>query len=206
VTVVVVTDPMCSWCWGMAPAIELAASELGGEVEFDLLLGGINIHGSQHIGDFGKRHLLRIWHEVEATTGQSFGYRLPDAFVYNSTLPCIAVQSMRRRLGSAPFGYLHRLQQTFFAEGRNINDADVLADVATDFGCQRLEFRRNLEDPELAAAVAAEFASSRSYGTNALPSLLWETGGQRTLLAGGYVDADMLATLIDAKRNSQPRA
>jgi putative protein-disulfide isomerase len=197
-----VTDPMCSWCWGMAPAIELASSRLEGEVEFDFMLGGINTHGSQFIGDYGRRHLFKIWHEVEATTGQSFGFRLPEQFIYNSTLSCIAVHAMRRRLGKAPFGYLHRLQQVFFVEGRNVNDGEVLADVAADFGFERRGFEKELEDPDLATHAAEQFASSRTYGTAALPNVLWEWGETRALLAGGYADADMLVELIEAKRNS----
>ena len=129
-----------------------------------------------------------------------------EEFVYNSTLPCIAVESMRERLGRPPFGYLHRLQQLFFVEGRNINDARVLADAAVDFGCERESFRRGLQNPALAARVTDAFASSRRYGTNALPSLLWEADGVRALLAGGYADADMLVTLIDAKRSSRSPA
>ncbi len=200
---IVVTDPMCSWCWGMAPAIELAASQLEGEVEFDFMLGGINTHASQFIGDYGKRHLFKIWHEVAATTGQSFGFRLPERLVYNSKLPCMAVQVVRARFGKPPFGYLHRLQQVFFVEGRNINDADILAHTAGDFGCDREEFLRELEDSRLIAQVADEFSSSRTYGTSALPNVLWEVDGARSLLAGGYADAQMLVALIDVKKNSQ---
>ena len=187
----------------MAPAIELAASRLAGEVEFDFILGGINTHGSQFIGDHGKRHLFKIWHEVAATTGQSFGFQLPDKFVYNSTLPCVAVQAMRQRMGKPPFGYLHRLQQIFFVEGRDINDADLLAYVAGDFGCEPGTFLGVLEDAERVEEVEEQFASSRVYGTNALPSVLWEVDGQRALLAGGYADADMLVELIAAKKSSQ---
>ena len=204
--VIVVTDPMCSWCWGMAPAVEEAASRLAGEVEFDLLLGGINTHGSQFIGDYGKRHLFRIWHEVQATTGQTFGFRLPEQFVYNSTLPCIAVQTVRARLERPPFGYLHRLQQLFFEHGVNINDADVLADAASEFGWQPQRFVNALADNEVATGVVHGFAVSRTYGTNALPSILWERNGDRTLLAGGYADADMLVELVRARKNLPPPA
>ena len=109
--VYVVTDPMCSWCWGMAGAVEEAAHVLRDEVTFELLLGGINTHGTQPIGEFGRRHLMKLWQEVHATTGQPFGFRLPDEFIYNSTLPCVAVEALRRRSGVAPFGFLHRLQQ-----------------------------------------------------------------------------------------------
>lgn len=78
---------MCSWCWGMSAAVEEAAHHLADEVRFDLLLGGINLHATHPIGEFGRRHLLKLWGEVQATTGQKFGFQLPDEFVYNSLMP-----------------------------------------------------------------------------------------------------------------------
>lgn len=202
----VVTDPMCSWCWGMAQAIELAVSRLAGEVEFDFLLGGINVHGTQQIGEYGRRHLLHIWRDVQETTGQAFGFRLPDVFVYNSTRSCMAVEAVRRLTGTAPFGYLHRIQQLFFVEGRDISDRELLAGIARDFGCDRAAFVELLDDPEVAAHIRDEFAGARLYGTNALPNVLWEGSRGRELLAGGYADADMLVELVRLKRNSPPPA
>ena len=193
----VVTDPMCSWCWGMSAEVDRAANELDASVELDFLLGGINTHGTQPIGDFGRRHLMKIWREVHATTGQQFGFKLPDSFVYNSTLPCLAVQVVREHLGKPPFGYLHRLQQLFFVEGRNINDAELVAEVAEDFGVPRDTVRQESSAERIRQLVGFEFSTSRGYGTNALPSVLWERDGERGLLAGGYLDS---ATLVDLAR------
>jgi putative protein-disulfide isomerase len=190
----------------MAQAVETAVGRLEGEVEFDFLLGGINVHGTQPIGEYGRRLLMRIWRDVQETTGQSFGFRLPDVFVYNSTAACMAVEAVRRLSGRAPFGYLHRLQQLFFVEGRDINDRDLLAGIARDFDCDRVAFVALLEDPAVAAHVRDEFAGARRYGTNALPNVLWEGTQGRELLAGGYADAEMLVELVRAKRTSQPPA
>jgi len=197
--VLIVTDPMCSWCWGMSPAVEEAAVELRDEVEFDFLLGGINTHGTQPLGEFGERHLLQIWREVRSTTGQDFGFRLPEQFVYNSTLPCLAVEAVRRFMQRPPFGYLHRLQQCLFVQGRNINDRLLLGQVALEFGLRRSEFDASLEDQELRDIVSAQFVSSRVYGTNALPSVLVENSAERRLLLGGYADAAMLVAQIRAR-------
>ena len=197
--VLIVTDPMCSWCWGMSPAVEEAAVELRDEVEFDFLLGGINTHGTQPLGEFGERHLLQIWREVRSTTGQDLGFRLPEQFVYNSTLPCLAVEAVRRFMQRPPFGYLHRLQQCLFVQGRNINDRLLLGQVALEFGLRRSEFDASLEDQELRDIVSAQFVSSRVYGTNALPSVLVENSAERRLLLGGYADAAMLVAQIRAR-------
>jgi len=194
--VYIVTDPMCSWCWGMAAAVEEAAHLLNDEVSFDLLLGGINVHASQPIGDYGRRLLMKLWREVQETTGQSFGFKLPDEFIYNSTLPCVALEALRRRSGMAPFGFLHRLQQSLFAEGQNISDPAVLDRIAQEFGWVAGELSAELEDSSLRQIVEQQFKRSRAYGTNALPNVLLETADGRRLLFGGYADSGMMVDQI----------
>ncbi|MCZ6644133.1 MAG: DsbA family protein [Gammaproteobacteria bacterium] len=201
--VFIVTDPMCSWCWGMTPQIEIAVRQLSVQVEFDLLMGGINTHGTQPIGDYGKRHLFKLWREVQATTSQNFGFKLPETFTYNSTLPCMAVVAMSRWQGKPAFDYLHRLQRLFFLEGLDINEPGLLAQVAQDSGWTRADMASALNDLNLREVVRFEIDTSRSYGTNALPSVLWEEDGKRVLLAGGLVDADTLVQLVRSKLEPQ---
>ena len=159
---------------------------------FDLLLGGINTHGTQPIGEFGRDHLMGIWREVHATTGQAFGFKLPTPLVYNSTLPCIAVQAVRELLGAPPFGYLHRLQERFFVEGVDINNLETLAGTAVGFGVGREEFFEAADSEKVRAEVRFQMNTSRGFGTNALPSVLREREGERRLLAGGYLNAEAL--------------
>ena len=194
--VIVVTDPMCSWCWGMSSSVEEAAHALRNEVDFDLLLGGINTHGTQPVGAYGRRHLLHIWREVHATTGQIFKNAIPEGLVYNSTLPCIALEAVRQRSGSPPFGFLHRLQQCLFVEGVNINNPVLLDRLAEEFGWESGELAQALRDPDLIEAVLGQFDSSRNYGTNALPNVLWEVDGMRKLLFGGYADSSTMIQLV----------
>ncbi len=188
----------------MAGAVEEAAHRLAQEVRFDLLLGGINVHATQPIGEFGRRHLMKLWGEVQETTGQTFGFKLPEEFIYNSTLPCVALEAFRDRSGSAPFGYLHRLQQCLFAEGRNIATADVLDWVAQEFGWARGELAAALEDQSYIDRAAAQFEHARSYGTNALPNVLIERDEVRRLLFGGYADSDMMVALIRQALEAAP--
>ena len=190
--VLFVTDPMCSWCWGMAADIERVRRSLGARVVFDLVMGGINTHGTQPVGAYGRSRILSLWEAVAATTGQPFGMTLPGSYVHNSTQSCVAVEAVRQATGEAPFGYLHDLQERFCCEGEDVTDIAVLRDRAAAHGVARSHFDALFSAPETLARVRFQFDIARSFGTQALPSVLIEQDGDTRLLAGGYVSDEVL--------------
>ena len=195
---VLVTDPMCSWCWGMTTEFELARQQLADRVDFELMLGGINTHGTQPIGDYGRRFLMRLWKEVEATTGQPFGYRLPDTYIHNSSRTCLAIEAARELMDGEPFDYLHVLQKKFFIDGLDITQPGLLLETATDLGLDAQVLEQRMADEGVLARLRFQFDAALTFGTQAMPSLLREAEeGKLVLLAGGFVDADMLQQLVD---------
>ena len=188
-----VTDPMCSWCWGTTPHFEAAMEVLGDRLSFDILLGGINVHGSRPVGAYGRDRLNTLWDEVTAVTGQFFSHELPAGTVYNSLLPCLAAEAMRDARGAPPFGYTHRLQQRFFAEGVNVNDLDTLLATGAEFDVPRDRLRALMDSEGVRQRTRWGFETARQYGTNALPSVLVSADGTDfRLFAGGYVDGERL--------------
>src|SRR5262249_28576074 len=133
--VVFVTDPMCSWCWGMATDVERMRDEGAESFEFEILLGGINIGSTQPITDFARSRLASIWRTVIEVTGARFGAGLPGGdFVYNSVGACVAVEAVRAVCSSPPFDYLLRLQQRFFVDGADVTDSTVQRAEAVALG------------------------------------------------------------------------
>ena len=203
--IVLVTDPMCSWCWGLTRDFEEARRSLAQEVTFDLVLGGINVDSTQPIGDYGRRYLKRLWQDVHATTGQPFGFRLPERYVHNSVRSCLAVEAVRQvRLNAGlaaaeavPFDYLHELQRLFFVEGQDITNHDLLRATAQAFSVPQDAFDARMADPVTLERVRFQFDNANRFGTNALPCMLIEgKDGTLSLLAGGYLDASMMADII----------
>ena len=196
-TVIFVTDPMCSWCWGMSADLERARREAASVFEFDVLLGGINIGSIQPITEFARNRLASIWRSVNEVTAARFGQGLPAGdFVYNSTRACVAVEAVRSILNRPPFDYLLRLQTRFFVDGLDVTGAELLRDEAASIGIDAGMFDAAVASPQTLTRVREGFALAKSYGTAALPSVLFEVGGVRRLVAGGYVDAPtLLATL-----------
>ena len=205
-----VSDPLCSWCWGMAGEFEQVRAALQGRVQFDLLLGGINVQAVTPLAAAGHDGLLarfqEIWQRVAHVTGQTFSMRFPaDAtFVYNSLPQCRAVAALRQRLGRAPFAYMHALQSAFFIEARDTSSLLLLAELAACEGVAPEDFLDALNDPQLDDALALEMQIARGYGTTALPAVLVETEHGRSLLAGGYADAPTLQQLIEDWLNRHP--
>ena len=193
-----VSDPMCSWCWGMADAVAQARETLAARAEFDLILGGINTHGSQPIGAYGRRRMAKLWSEVQATTQASFGELVPTPYVHNSVPGCLAVEAVRQATDQPPLAYLRELQRRFFVGGEDITQVDVLRRAAVQVDVPPERFDRWYAAPETRSRVEFQFVEARAYGTNALPSVLIEQGdGKRRLLAGGYLSAEMLVELVD---------
>jgi putative protein-disulfide isomerase len=202
-SVIFMTDPMCSWCWGMAAQIERLRSECTDAFEFDLQLGGINVDSSRPLSDAGRVRLQQLWRSVAQVTSVSFGAGPPvDDFIYNSTQACVAVEAMREVTGRAPFEYLMQLQRSFFIDGRDITRRDVLREQTVLAAPARARWEALLDAPHIMARVREGFTRAKSYGTAALPSVVIETAGTRRLLAGGYVDAP---TMSEALRMATPR-
>ena len=196
--VLFVTDPMCSWCWGMSSEMTRAMAQLDREFDFDVVLGGINVDSTQFVNDFGRARLADIWRRVTEVTGTTFGPGLPAGdFVYNSTRACVAVEIVRELTGRAPFDYLRRLQDRFFLSAEDITNPALLIAEAAAVGLDTRRFESMLGSPEMLRRVRDGFAAAKSHGTAALPSVLLESAGVRRLVAGGYVDAP---TLIESLR------
>jgi protein-disulfide isomerase-like protein with CxxC motif len=104
-------------------------------------IGGVNTHGTQPIGDHGRRLLMHIWRDVQATTGQRFGFRLPS--------PASAA---------------------VFRRGREYQRQGIAAAHGGRLRRKAWGVAQNMAKETLRSQVAAEFAASRGYGTSALPS------------------------------------
>lgn len=182
-----VTDPLCSWCWGTLPEIDAAREELAGEVEFDLIMGGLQVGGPQGLAQHNRQQLLTLWREVRAVTGQVLSDRIPVGFVYHSEIACRAVEIARHRSNAPPWDFFHKLQAAFYVDGLDINRADVLAGLLQ---LPEEEVAALLSDPAYIEAARSNFDVAKSLSANALPAIYLEN----RLVCGGYVTAPQLVT------------
>ena len=207
--IIFVTDPMCSWCWGMADSIKETHEKYKDKIELDLMLGGTNAASTDFVGEYGKKFLFRLWQEIHETTGKEFGFKLPQSYVHNSLLPCLAIELLKVEDLDKAFDLLYELQSLFFVKGLNINDMSLLLEALSNYGVTKEKGALELRQSKLEERVRFQFENSRSFGTTVLPNILFDDGKRYRLLLGGYADCEVIENTLlqlNERGNYWPKA
>lgn len=190
-----VGDPMCSWCWGFAPEIETLAEEYDTEV----VLGGLRPGpAAQELEERMASFLADHWIEIAERTGQAFDTAFlnrRDGWVYDTEPAARAVVAMRDLNEDAVLTYFTAVQKAFYADGRDVTDFRVLAEIARDFGVD--DFMQRLESEDAKQAAWTDFSKARNWGITGFPTVVAALEGDRlALLARGWTKADVIRKRI----------
>lgn len=194
-------DPMCSWCWGFAPVIDAIKEYYGERLEIALVLGGLRPGSTAPLTPEQRSQILHHWHEVHRRTGRPFRFEgaLPAGFVYDTEPPSRAVVAVRGINPDAAFPYLKRIQEAFYAEGRDVTHADTLAALAqTTVGIAADRFREAFVSPEAVDRTRRHFEYTRKAGITGFPATVLQRGDRLELLSTGYQPYEDLKPRIEA--------
>ena len=134
-------DPMCSWCWGFAPAMEAVGAQHP-ELPVRLVMGGLRPFTAGAMDAAAKARTRSHWQHVEAASGQPFDFAFfeREGFIYDTEPAARAVVAARRLAPEAAFPLYHRIQRAFYAGNRDVTDAGVLSELAAEGGLDRQAF------------------------------------------------------------------
>jgi putative protein-disulfide isomerase len=140
--IIYVGDPMCSWCWGIAPELQ-DLQERHPELPFKVIVGGLRPGPhAEPMDDRLAAFLGHHWREVSARSGQPFDHSILERrdWVYDTEPACRAVVAMRRLDPPRAWPLFKRLQRAFYAEGILLNDPEVYPQLVEEVGgrCHRL--------------------------------------------------------------------
>lgn len=205
-TLIYVGDPMCSWCWGIAPELEkLQAFAKAQNIDYKIMLGGLRPFGGDAWNKAFKDFLLHHWQEVAERTGQTFDHKFLERenFNYITEPACRAVVIMRHLLKATNQGeenlskYFGKVQQAFFAKNTDPTDAENLAKIAELFGIAQDEFIQAFNDETAKQATLAEFSLVQNLGVQGFPSVIFIDQQQITPIAKGYASAKDMQTRLE---------
>ncbi|WP_187672669.1 DsbA family protein [Zestomonas carbonaria] len=192
-------DPMCSWCWGFTPVVEaLAEQAREAGVPTQLIAGGLRTGGGAALDLATRDYILEHWREVQRTTGQPFRFEgaMADGFVYDTEPACRALVAARSLDAESAWSLVKGIQHAFYAEGRDVGQPCVLAELAETAGLPRMVFVEAFDSTEQRAATVADFSWVQDLGIAGFPTLLAERDGQLALLTNGYQPLERLAPLL----------
>jgi len=190
--IIFVGDPMCSWCWGFAPALEGINAMAEGRAAVSVVTGGLRAGETRLMDDKAKDFIRHHWEEVHQASGQPFDFSLfeRDDFVYDTEPACRAVVIVRSANPDAAVPFFTALHRAFYAENRDITQAEVLADIAEPFGLPRETFLEAFADSNIRTATQADFNYARQLGVSGFPTVVCRQstpgGDQWAYLTVGY--------------------
>ena len=210
VTVEIVSDAICPWCWIGKRRLEAAATILRDRYTLDTVWKPFELNpGLPPEGvprdqyrqmKFGSldhsRRLDRKVAEAGADAGLEFRHDLMQWTP--NTIECHRLIWLAGREGKQD-DLVEHLFRAYFHEGRNIGERGVMLDAAVAAGIDRGEAERFLDSDEGRTEVMSELERARQSGINGVPTFM--VNGQPVI--SGAVPHDMLArAIIDAVETS----
>ena len=95
----------------------------------------------------------------------------PGPFGFNSR-PALIGAKYAEASGQGP-AYQHKVMYAYWEEAKDIEDREVLGDIATDIGLKRESFLTALDDETYQKQVLEDIATARSYGLDAVPAMVF---------------------------------
>lgn len=204
-----IADPMCSWCYGFGPELTRLLEQLP-DARLDIVLGGLRAYNTEVMDAEKKAMILGHWKHVEAASGLPFtraGMAQPG-FIYDTEPACRAVVAARILADDLPpraiLDVFHAIQHAFYAEGKDVTDLQLLAQIASAAlnqaaGMESFDaesFYETLSSPMTMAETRQDFEQVQRWGITGFPTLLLVQPDGLHMIASGYTKtANLLATL-----------
>jgi putative protein-disulfide isomerase len=167
-------DPMCSWCYGFAPAIAAIAERFEERMPLQLVMGGLRAGPTAAMRPEDKDYIRDTWTRVGAATGQPFDFSFleREGFVYDTEPACRAVVTARRLLPRLELPFMARISQAFYAENRDVTSPEEIAGVAEEAGFDRGQFSAAFLGPDARNATFRDFLTAQELGIRGFPTLI----------------------------------
>ena len=209
-TLDIVSDSICPWCYIGKRHLEaalpqLAADGLAFEVHWrpfqlnpDMPAGGVD-RRTYRTAKFGSWERSQALDAQVAAAGEAAGLRFRHALMArtpNTVASHILIRLAHQAGGAAcQDRVVEALFDAYFTGGRDIGDADVLADIAAAAGLERRRALAAIADPADARSVLEEEKLARGLRLNGVPSFVLEG---HFLFSG----AQPVRTMVDALRQA----
>lgn len=193
--IIYVGDPLCSWCWGISPALnrlQVAAAREG--IPYRIVVGGLRPGGGDEWNEQFKDFLAHHWEEVNQRSGQPFGDALfeLDDFNYDTEPPCRAVVAARLLDPAKEARFFELTQHFFYVKNNDPGALEFYRPICREIGLDFTEFSNTFNGDEAKEITEREFRMNRQWGVSGYPTVIYRKGNDMTAIARGYAEYDEL--------------
>ena len=196
--IIYVGDPMCSWCWGIAPELDILTDERP-DLPFRVVLGGLRPGpNAREVDDRMAATLDHHWRSVAERSGQPFDHTLLErrGWVYDTEPVCKAVVAMRELDEPQAWPLFKRLQRLFYAEGIVPSGREEMGRIIDEFDVDTDLYWSLFDSQAATKATWRDFAQVHNWGIGGFPTVIYRDGDRGQVVARGYTRATaMLGTL-----------
>ncbi len=170
---ILVADPMCSWCWGFAPAFNTIRHKYVERLSIQLIVGGLRT-GDKVMDNEAKGSIRNHWEEVNKVTGQPFDFNFfeREDFIYDTEPACRACITVRSLKLDTVLNYIELLHKSFYANNQDITDTTVLASLATSLGVDANQFVEVFSSEKARTATQDDFQVACNLGVTGFPTVV----------------------------------
>lgn len=187
--IIYVGDPMCSWCWGISPALnQLKRTAAINGIGYRIVMGGLRPDNSEewtpNFQDFLRHH----WEEVSSRSGQPFSYDLLSAehFQYNTEPSCRAVVTARTINPTVEARFFELTQHRFYVKNEDPAKVEFYKPICFELGIDYAKFSVLFPTEEMKRATYEDFQLNRQWGVRGYPTVIVRKGEQMQIIATGF--------------------
>jgi len=191
-------DPMCSWCYGIAPEITKVKDNYKDQLSYELIMGGLRPYNTQMMVEL-KDFLAHHWEEVNERSGQEFSYDILNSndITYDTEPPSRATVVVRKIAPEKEITFFKQVQIVFYLENKNMHLTESYQSILNDLDIDYDLFTKLFESAEMKNEVKLDFEKSQKMGIRSFPTLVLKHKDDLHLISNGYSTSDKIIQRID---------
>lgn len=195
-----VGDPLCSWCWGIAPELDRVAAARP-DLPFSIVLGGLRPGpNAREVDEQMAASLTHHWRDVSERSGQPFDFGLlaRRGWLYDTEPACRAVVVMRELDEAQAWPLFKAIQRLFYVEGVVPAGRAELEGLVSTFDVDHDAYWTTFASDAGVKATWRDFAQVHKWGIGGFPTVIYRTGDQGHIVTRGYTTADRMLGVLDS--------
>lgn len=198
-TLVYYGDPMCSWCYGIAPEIHKITEHFGEKLSLEIVMGGLRPYETKTMLSM-KEFLKKHWLKIEQMTGQKFSFDILETDIPYDTEPSSRAVVVAKKMNpEIAWAFYEATHWSFYAENKDPVSSNTYYDLAKLFELDVATFQTLYQSEEMKQATRDEFASAKELGIAGFPTLVLKTKERLHLITRGYQKASALIDIMEQK-------